>query len=240
MATKSFIKRLLFVGTSFAAMSLASVGQAGTLVSAGPLFGDPVTISYNGSTEGTSAGAFVAASFDGVPIPDFWCIDLNHTVPYPPWTIGNYTQADFQSAPLTFTSTQVSNLETLFFDYYSASLFTSTDNAAAFQLAIWDLLFDNDGSLSTYGGVGTFGVVSGSIAPGVITVAQSEIDAVISGTQHPYSLTQLTSSAGNQNFVYPGPPRETVPEPTGLALFGAGLVAMMFIARRRKTNGQFA
>jgi hypothetical protein len=235
MKTKSILKRLLLAAAACAAMSLASVGQAGLLGSTN-LYGDAVTISYNGAQTGTTAGAFEGATFNGGLIPPFWCIDLLDHVPYPPWVLPDYSAAPFQSPPLTFTSAEVSNLETLFSNQYSGTLFTSTDNAAAFQLAIWDILFDNDGNLSTYGASG-FGVVSGSIAPGVVTLAQGWITAAETGPQNPYPLIQLTNSSvpPYQNFTYPGPQGE-VPEPAGLALFGAGFIAMMFVTRRRRTD----
>lgn len=236
MKTESILNRILFAGVACAALCLPSVGQAGKLGTSVPIFGDPVTISYLGANTATAAGVFGGATFNGVPIPDFWCIDITHHVPYPPWTLNDYTQATFQSAPLSFSATQVSNLETLFFNDYNGSLFTSADNAAAFQLAIWDVLFDSDGNLSTYGNPpSTFGVVSG--ASGALALAQSWITAAENPAhQHNFSLVQLTSSAGNQAFVYPNPRGQEAPEPTGVALLGAGLVAMLLATRRRRTD----
>jgi hypothetical protein len=242
MKIETLFKRLSLVGAACAAMSLAPVGQAGTLGST-TLYGDAVTINYLGVATGTTAGAFEGATFNGGAIPPFWCIDLVDHVPYPPWTLPDYTEAVFQSAPLTFTPTEVSNLETLFSNDYSGALFTSTDNAAAFQLAIWDILFDSDGLLSTYQGNGgsTFGVVSGSISPGVLALSQGWITLAETGPQSPFLLTQLTNSSvpPYQNFIFPGPPRET-PEPTGLALLGAAFAAMVFVTRRRRTGVQSA
>ena len=243
MKTESVLKRLSLVGAACAAMSLAPVGQAGTLGSTN-IYGDAVTISYLGVSTGTTAGAFEGATFDGSPIPPFWCIDLLDHVPYPPWAFPDYTQAPFQSAPLTFTPTEVSNLRTLFSNNYSGTLFTSTDNAAAFQLAIWDVLFDTDGMHSTYTGNGgsAFGVVPGSIGAGVVAVAQGWVTAAETGPQSPFSLTQLTNSnvPPYQSFIYPSPPSVTVPEPGELALLGAALVAMMFVTRRRGTGVHLA
>jgi hypothetical protein len=238
MKTASILKRALLVGTTCAAISWVAVAQAGTLKSGGTLYGDSVSVNYLGNQINTSAGVFPKASFNGVSIPDFWCIDLTHTVPYPPWSINDYTEAVFQSGPLSFTATQVSNLRTLFFNDYNGSLFTDPDNAAAFQLAIWDVLFDSDGTLTTYPGNGgsTFGVVPGTIASSVVTLAQGWITTAENGPQHGFQLTQLTNSDGHQAFVYPGPPSVNVPEPTGLALLGAGLLAL-FVARRRQTTG---
>lgn len=240
MKTASILKHALFLATTCAAICLAPVGQAGILASGVALYGDSVSINYLGTQINTAAGTFGDASFNGGSIPDFWCIDLTHTVPYPPWSLPNYTQAPFQSSPLSFNGTEVSNLETLFFNNYTGALFTDPNNAAAFQLAIWDVLFDSDGTLTTYDPTSTFGVVSGTIAPSVVTQAQAWVTAAETSTQHPFTLIQLTSSAGNQAFIYPGPPSVTVPEPTGFALLGAGLVAMMFVTRRRRTDGNLA
>jgi PEP-CTERM motif-containing protein len=248
MKTESLLKRLSLVGAACAAMSLAPVGQAHVLGSTG-LFGDTVTISYN-SDSGVLAGAFTGATWDGVPIPNFWCIDLDHQVSLP-FSYPAYTAAPFQSFPLTFTGTEVNNLQTLFSNNYSpALLFSSTDAAAAFQLAIWDILFDNDGMLSTPdpntgGGSGPgsgFGLVSAP--PGVATLAQAWIDAAEKGPQSPFSLTQLTNASvpPYQNFILPGgtPILLNAPEPTGLALLGAGLIAMMFVMRRRRADVHWA
>jgi hypothetical protein len=238
-----FLKRALLLGAACAALTVASAGQAGTLTTSAQL-GESVTISWNGVSESTAAIAFIGATFDGSPIDPFWCVDLTKNVPYPGWSLGGYTQATFQSSPLGFSPAQQLNLRRLFSNDYGFAL-TDANNAAAFQLAIWDLLFDTDLNLATYQGASganntsTFGVVSVSDSgAGTLALAQGWINTAKGGTPptSAFVLSQFTSRE-NQDFVSSTPPK-LVPEPTGLALLGAGLVSMMLVTRRRKGDSR--
>ena len=105
---------------------------------------------------------------------------------------------------------------------------SDAQHSAAFQIALWDVLFDNDANISTYGGAGQFGLSAGNAA--TIVIAQGYV-AGLGGGNPQFPLTQLTSRE-HQDFVTPGTPG-LVPEPSPLPLLGAGLAVMLFAMRRR-------
>ena len=165
------------------------------------LSGQGVTINVNGVSSGTTAGAFTG-TFDGGSGPVsiiFWCIDLFKHVSYPPFSYTGYTAATFESSPLTFNATQQLNLARLFTNEFRQALLDA-QHSAAFQLAIWDILFDNDANLSTSGGTG-FGVIRQCHHD---CLAQGYVNTL--GTDTPnYPLIQLTSRE-HQDFITPGSP----------------------------------
>ena len=236
MKIQSIVKGALLACATCAILSAAPVLQAGTLQTTG-WTGEYVTINYNGANQNTAALAFTGATFNGSPIDPFWCIDLTKHVPYPPWPapgIAGYTAATFQSAPLGFSAAQVQDLRKLFSSYLG-SAFTDVQHTAAFQLAIWDLLFDDDHMLTT-SGAGGFGVVSIG-DPGTIGLAQGWINGVLADTgTSSFLLAQLTNP-DHQDFITPGTLLLKVPEPAGIALLGVGLLAMALVRRRRAVTG---
>jgi PEP-CTERM motif len=226
MKLGSFLKRGMLVGATCAAMFVAPVSQAGTL-EVTSINGEGVNL-IGAVTGGTIAGTF-SGKFNGDPIY-FWCIELLQHINIG-GTYTNYTAADFQSSPLAFAT--ANQLKTLFNLFYTVPP-TSAHDAAVFQIAIWDIVFDNDYLVAT-GGAG-FGVDPVAGDPNAIANAQTMVDAVFASRDRPFALTQLTNP-DLQDFITPKLPG-LVPEPAGLALFGAGLIAMMVGMRRRKSGGQ--
>lgn len=233
MKNGSILHRALLAGATCLALSATAVVQAGVLV-INSISGEGVTINHNGANQGTTAGAF-SGTFDGNPLT-WWCVDLAKHVTVPGGPYNDYTAAPFQSPPLGFSAGPEADLERLFINDFGSAL-SSAQNSAAFQIAIWDILFDDDygsspTSISTYGGAGQFGLSAGNA--NTIAIAQGWVNALGSGSSQ-YPLVQLTSPS-HQNFVTPTTPG-LVPEPSAISLLGAGLIAMMLAIRRRETRG---
>ena len=228
MKNASILKRAMLAGATCVALSATPLVHAGVLV-INSISGQAVTFNYNNANFGTTAGAFTG-TFDGSPLT-WWCVDLAKHVTVPGGPYNDYTAAPFQSPPLGFGAARLADLQRLFTNDFGLAL-TSAQNSAAFQIAIWDILFDNDANLSTYGGAGQFGLSAGNAT--TIAIAQGWVNALGSDSSQ-YPLFQLTSPS-HQDFITPTAPG-LVPEPSALSLLGAGLVALMLALRRRETRG---
>jgi hypothetical protein len=113
--------------------------------------------------------------------------------------------------------------------------FDDAQHSAAFQLAIWDILFDTDANLLTAGPAG-FGATGNGTT---IALAQSYIAAL--GGPVPSLLAVQFTSREHQDFITPGlvpglncaPGGCQVPEPSPLPLLVIGAAGMLFAMRRR-------
>ncbi len=222
------IRGAFFAAAAGLALSAAPIAQAGILTSSS-LSGENVTINYNNANAGTTAGVFTGTfDFGSGPVGIFyWCVDILKHVSFPPFSYDGYTAAPYESPPLTFDATRQLNLLRLFTNNFGTAM-SDSQHSAAFQIAVWDVLFDDDANISTYGGAGQFGLSAGNAA--TIQMAQGYV-AGLGGGNPQFPLTQLTSRE-HQDFVTPGTPG-LVPEPSPLPLLGAGLAAMLFALRRR-------
>ena len=195
--------------------------------------GPPVTYNPNGGPSTTlNAGPFqwtqTAPLNTNFPTAvTSYCIDLDHFI-----SKGNtyqYTaQSDLKLAPTIGNDlAKVSAINELFDRNYNSSL-TSSTNSAAFQLALWELVYD--------------GASSKSLSAGRIRANNTQAQNMLNSLGTSYSnhdlagshLTALVSVKGAQDqiTVVPNPPPVSgVPAPPALLLAGVGVLALLGRAR---------
>lgn len=159
--------------------------------------------------QSVQAGAF-AGTFNGNSIV-FWCAELEQNFSFG----NNYTYTSSLPDNGTFTA-----LGQLFSAAFGGAL-TDATHSAAFQLAIWEVIYDSDRNLS---GAGGFRVTGGNSA--TVALAQSWLNSMSNYTDT-YDI-YLLSNGQHQNFI-----TTRVPEPITLLLFGTALLAMVLVTRRR-------
>ncbi|MGH6622876.1 MAG: PEP-CTERM sorting domain-containing protein [Burkholderiaceae bacterium] len=105
--------------------------------------------------------------------------------------------------------------------------FSSATMSAAFQVAVWNIVFDNDLDLAS----GSFKWTGASSA--VSTAAQGLLDQVASYSATSYTHWTLYQfvNRGQQDYVAA---TYRVPEPGALGLLGLGLLAAALAGRRRR------
>jgi hypothetical protein len=160
-----------------------------------------------GLTGGTfNAGAF-KGTWNGSPII-FWCVELTQTFSFGT----HYTTY----TPSVATNTLLSQLFTAAF----GGALSSTQNSAAFQLAIWEIIYDpSDLNLST----GTFKVLDDKGNGATVVTAQAFLNSVLAASPS-YSLTYL-GDPNHQDFVTANSISLRVPEPASIVLIAIALIA---------------
>lgn len=217
---------------SFARRGVAALA-AGTVLGFGSAaMAGPVTLIPSGFAKGSqpfnvsvptivdpnplATGAF-AGTLDGNPIV-FFCYELLQSFSFgTPYTYDDSVQ----------TGGKYTTLSELFTEGFATST-ASTQNSAAFQLAIWEILEETTPqSLSPGVNQGTFYVTNDHGNTATVTAA----NALIAGLPAIglYEIHLLHSDT-NQDFIYgtPIPPLQQVPEPAPLLLFAIALAAMLF------------
>ena len=211
MQIKGGMKHLVMAMAASGVLCSASAAQAGILIPTGFAKGsETFTLSIGGTV---SAGGF-KGTWNGSPI-QFWCAELGQSFSFNPNPGYNYTASIPNDAAYTA-------IGQLFHEAYAMAL-VDTDHSAAFQLAIWEILFNGDLS-SLNLATGAFKVTDDHGNHNAVAIAQAWL-ADLGNFSDNYTITKLSNEV-HQDFL--------MPEPGSLALIGIALAAMLLIARRRE------
>ena len=217
-----------------AALGLTATVQAGpTLTPTGYANGSEnfhVVVGSPALNEDVAAGAFIGAQVGLLPGPGtilFWCYELNQYFGF------NNTYNDYVASTVTPPAAATALAELFTEVGGPGAAIATTDNSAAFQLAVWEIKYDTGNGPYELGS-GNFQVTGGSAT--TISLAQGWLDHLAAFQPPKYDVTLLASPSA-QDFVTATPtPLRSVPEPTPLPLFAAGLAALTVVLYRRSST----
>ncbi|MFV0244768.1 MAG: hypothetical protein ACK5IB_07095 [Qingshengfaniella sp.] len=186
------------------------------------------------ATPAGSTGRTFATGFnmtDGVYSFVAWCLDLAHSI-----SKGGPYQYEDTSTPFSnsfLASGAAARVQSVFDANYGTLNVHNTVDAAAFQLSLWEVAYDDNFSL----GSGTFrGAGYGATAAAITNMASTFLgraQAYAGGQRYDVSFLESQDSTQRQNLVTAVP--APVPLPAGLPLLAAGIAAVIGLRFRHGT-----
>lgn len=202
---------------------------------------------YDGASFGTTAATGFIMD-DGVAEFIAWCFDLDHsltsTLTY------DYVPTTTPFSNSSFAAGGVARAQTMFDANFASVDVNDAVDAAAFQMALWEVAYDDDFSITSgvfqAAGFGIDAAAISATATGFLNTATTYTDV------EKYSLTFLQDNSQNaglfanlptgtnfQNLVTASllPPGANTPVPLPAAApLLAGAIGLMAMARRRKAK----
>lgn len=237
-----FWKRLTLLAMSCSGLAMAQLASAGN-ISATYVFGyGTQNVNYSANLPGLMGpGNSNATMFQGTRTGgtdtlvsnmfDAFCCEIGQTMggsgshPNVFNLLGSSTNTGGISGPVLFDATRTWRLERLWGQFKSA--INNTASMAAFQLAQWELCFDDDATL-VQNANSKFWVTGPQSQPGITNLAESWLQAVVSNPGGPRSRLLLLTGPSIQDQI------TLVPEPATLGVLGVGLASLIRKRRARK------
>jgi hypothetical protein len=211
------LKRAVMAAAAAIALCTAPMASADPFGTQGYVAGSESFLLSIGGV--VSAGGF-AGTWNGQGIT-FWCIELTQHFGFGN-TYADYL-ADVPGNPV------MTLLGRLFNEAYGMATVDAA-HSAAFQLAIWEIVYDPN-NLNLAPGAGVFSVLGGN--PGTVSIAQGWLSNLGSYADT-YDLI-LLHSRDHQDFVTFGTPfthLQRIPEPVSAGLLALAFLAMFVVLRR--------
>lgn len=226
---RSFHPKLLALCILSAGLLCATAAHADPLKATGFTVGSQdVTLTSPGFVLGPTvhAGALNLNPPAGILA---YCIDIFQTLSL--GTLYNDYATSSLAADAGLTAARKGEIAQLFHGFYDTSL-TSSTNSAAFQLAMWEIVFETGPKLNLDGANASDRGVTYATSPNtpanVITIADAWLAGVSSFSTDTAGITTYRSGAHQDLISY-----HYVPEPATWTMLVAGLGLLAFMARRR-------
>lgn len=211
-------RRAVLVAAAGAALFAMPLAQADSLQTIGFANGSETFSLTAPSANNVRTGAF-SGTWNGTSIV-FFCFQLTQYFSFGT-TYTDYTASNPSNPKFTL-------LSELFTEGFAQAL-DSMDNSAAFQLAVWEILYESGSPTDLRSG--SFRTLSDNGYSATVDAANYLLTHLPSTGL--YTITLLSSPA-HQDFIFGTLSLREVPEPSPLPLVGIGLAAMIFVTLRRR------